>query len=34
MGSKVIPKEIKKPVDKAIDFIAEDILDPAIDFID
>jgi hypothetical protein len=29
MGSKVIPKEIKKPVDKALDFINEDILDQA-----
>ena len=28
MGSKYVPKEIKKPVDKFIDFVDEDILDP------
>jgi len=34
MGSKVIPKEIKKPVDKVIDFFDEDILDPAGEFLE
>ena len=34
MGSKVIPKEIKKPVDKALDFIDEDILDPVGEFLE
>jgi hypothetical protein len=29
MGSKYVPKEIKKPVDKFIDFVDEDILDQA-----
>ena len=28
MGSKYVPKEVKKPVDKFIDFVDEDILDP------
>ena len=34
MGSKYVPKEIKKPVDKFVDFIDEDILDPAGEFLE
>ncbi len=34
MGSKYVPKEIKKPVDKVIDFFDEDILDPAGEFLE